>query len=299
MNQEELAAAGYRAGWRLVRKVPRRWARYFFRRIADLTSSDGRGLDQLRKNLTRVVGAENVTRSLVRDSMRSYMRYWCEAFRLPSVHSDPQLVANLDASLEGREHLLRSLDSGRGVVLALPHSGNWDMAGVLLVHLAGSFTTVAERLRPESLYQDFVNFRETLGFRVIPHSGGDTRPYELLKNSLSKGGVVALLAERDLTRSGVPVSFFGEQASMAAGPAQLAIETGAALHVVHVWYPDDNSWAFSCSPEIPADTLEATTQRMADKFAENISRHPADWHMLQPLWEADLDPRRRTKTKRG
>ena len=199
----------------------------------------------------------------------------------------------MEANLEGREHLERSLAAGRGVVLALPHTGNWDMAGVLLVHLAGGFTTVAERLRPESLFDDFVAFRESLGFDVIPHTGGATRPFAHLKDTVQRGGAVALLAERDLTRTGVPVTFFGEPATMAAGPAQLAIETGAALHVVHLWYPGSDSWGTSVSPALKVDTLARTTQRMADHFAANIARHPADWHMLQPLWTADVDQRRR------
>ena len=293
MNAEELSALGYRAGWQLVHRLPPRVAHSFFRCVADRASADGRGPEQLRRNLTRVVGAENVTRALVRDSMRSYLRYWCEAFRLPAIHRDPQLIAQLEANLEGREHLERSLAAGRGVVLALPHTGNWDMAGVLLVHLAGGFTTVAERLRPESLFDDFVAFRESLGFDVIPHTGGATRPFAHLKDTVQRGGAVALLAERDLTRTGVPVTFFGEPATMAAGPAQLAIETGAALHVVHLWYPGSDSWGTSVSPALKVDTLARTTQRMADHFAANIARHPADWHMLQPLWTADVDQRRR------
>ena len=126
--------------------------------------------------------------------------------------------------------------AGRGVVLALPHSGNWDMAGVWLVQTHGTFTTVAERLKPESLYRRFIDYRESLGFEVLPLSGGERPPFEVLCERLRDNRMVCLMAERDLTRTGVEVDFFGEPTRMPAGPAKLAIETGAALLPAHCWF---------------------------------------------------------------
>lgn len=297
-DKEDVAAAGYLAGWKVVRRLPQPVARTVFRWVADFASDNGRGMDGLRRNLTRVVGAENVTRELVRDSMRSYMRYWMEAFRLPAIHSDPQLHERLMGGLEGLEHFDASAQSGRGVILALPHSGNWDMAGVFLVGHYGQFTTVAERLRPEVLFDAFVDYREELGFEVLPLTGGPATPFARLKEALEEGGVVCLLAERDITRSGVTVDFMGEEANMAAGPAQLAIETGAALHVVHSWFEGDG-WGLSVSPEVEVTDMQETTQRMADGFAANIRRHPADWHMLQPQWNEDVERRRQARKERS
>ena len=241
-----------------------------------------------------MVGPENVTRALVRESMRSYMRYWMEAFRLPAIHSDARLHERLLSGLEGLEHFDASAESGRGAILALPHSGNWDMAGVFLVGHYGQFTTVAERLKPAVLFDAFVDYRETLGFEVLPLTGGDASPFKRLKEVLEAGGVVCLLAERDLTRSGISVDFMGEEANMAAGPAQLALETGAALHVVHSWF-EGAGWGLSVSPEIEVTDLQETTQRMADGFADNIRRHPEDWHMLQPQWNVDIERRRQAR----
>ncbi|WP_293769339.1 phosphatidylinositol mannoside acyltransferase [uncultured Corynebacterium sp.] len=297
---ENLAAAGYIAGWRLVRLLPPRFAAWVFRRAADAASDNGAGMDQLRRNLARVVGPENVTKELVRDSMRSYARYWLEAFRLPAIHTDPQLHARLKDGLDSASlaHLDASLASGRGVVLALPHTGNWDMAGCFLVGHYGQFTTVAERLKPEALFDAFVDFREELGFEVIALTGGEEPPFERLKATLERGGVVCLLSERDLTRTGVTVNFFGEETTMAAGPAALATETGAALHVVHSWFEGpsdgawDGGWGLSVSPEIEVTDVQATTQRLADGFAANIAAHPADWHILQPQWTVDVEARR-------
>lgn len=297
-DKEDVAAAGYLAGWKVVRRLPQPVARTIFRWVADFASDNGRGMDGLRRNLTRVVGAENVTRELVRDSMRSYMRYWMEAFRLPAIHSDPQLHERLMGGLEGLEHFDASAQSGRGVILALPHSGNWDMAGVFLLGHYGQFTTVAERLRPEVLFDAFVDYREELGFEVLPLTGGPATPFARLKEALEEGGVVCLLAERDITRSGVTVDFMGEEANMAAGPAQLAIETGAALHVVHSWFEGDG-WGLSVSPEVEVTDVQETTQRMADGFAANIRRHPADWHMLQPQWNEDVERRRQARKERS
>lgn len=294
VDRERLAAAGYIACWRIVRYLPRPLAAWLFERGADYASDNGKGMEQLRRNLSRVVGPENVTRDLVRDSMRSYMRYWLEAFRLPAIHSDPRLHERLLTGMRGKEHSDASIASGRGVIFALTHSGNWDMAGVFCVNHYGGFTTVAERVKPEVLFDAFVDYRESLGFTVVPLTGGSASPYPRLKETLERSGVVCLLAERDLTRTGVTVDFMGEEANVAAGPAQLAIETGAALHVVHSFF-DGEGWGLTVSPEVEVTTLQETCQRMADGFAENIRQHPADWHMLQPQWNEDVDRRRQQR----
>lgn len=291
------AAVGYLAGWALVRRLPEPLARALFHFGADRASAGGRGMDQLRRNLARVVGPENVTRDLVRDSVRSYARYWREAFRLPAMTADPMLGARLADSVVGRETFEASLNSGRGVILALPHSGNWDMAGTFLVKNFGQFTTVAERVRPEILFRAFVDYRESLGFEVLALTGGQP-PFPRLREVLAAGGVIALLGERDLKQSGVTVEFFGETTTMPAGPAHLALETGAALHVVHCWFtdgPEREGWGFSVSDEVEVDELGPTVQRVADLFAANIAAHPEDWHMLQPQWTADIEARRKRR----
>ncbi|WIM68958.1 phosphatidylinositol mannoside acyltransferase [Corynebacterium breve] len=299
--KEGAVAAGYLAGWKIVGKLPENFAKALFDFGADKASHDGTGMEMLRRNLSRVVGPENVTRELVKSSMRSYARYWREAFRLPRLAGDPRIIAQLADHLVGREHLEASLDSGRGVILALPHSGNWDMAGMWLNENYGQFTTVAERVKPEVLFQAFVNFRESLGFEVLPLTGGTRPPFERLKEVLADGGIVCLLGERDLTDRGVPVEFFGESTTMPAGPAKLAMETGAALHVVHCWFTEEDGkqgWGMSVSDSLEVTSLQETTQRIADGFATNIAMHPEDWHMLQPQWIVDKRSRK-TKDKKG
>ena len=176
--------------------------------------------------------------TLIRASLASYARYWREAFRLPTMNLE-SVARRFDENVDGVEHLDAALKRGRGVIMALPHSGNWDVAGVWLVQKNGTFTTVAERLKPESLYRRFIDYRESLGFEVLPLTGGDRPAYEVLVERVRDNRIVCLMAERDLTRSGVPVDLFGEPTRMPAGPAKLAIETGAALLPCHVWFEGD------------------------------------------------------------
>ncbi len=282
---------GYAAGWAMVRAMPEFAARSAFDAGA-LYASLGGGPEQLRKNLARVVGLPpaDVPGSLMRASLASYARYWREAFRLPAM-DHRTLGRQLHDSVRGQEHLEVALAAGRGAVLALPHSGNWDMAGVWVVQAHGGLTTVAERLKPESLYRRFIDYRESLGFEVLPLSGGGRPPFQLLCERLRDNRIVCLMAERDLTRTGVQVDFFGEATRMPAGPAKLAIETGAALLPVHGWFERDG-WGFEIYPELDCAGADvgATTQALADRFAGNIAAYPADWHMLQPQWLADLRP---------
>ncbi|BBY21243.1 phosphatidylinositol mannoside acyltransferase [Mycobacterium stomatepiae] len=288
----------YAAGWMAVRAVPEFAARNVFDTGARYAARNG-GPEQLRKNLARVIGVPpaQVPDSLMRASLASYGRYWREAFRLPSM-DHRRLAQKIDELFLGADNIDAALAVGRGAVLALPHSGNWDMAGVWLAQTRGTFTTVAERLKPESLYRRFIAYRESLGFEVLPLSGGDRPPFEVLSERLRANRVVCLMAERDLTRTGVEVDFFGEPTRMPAGPAKLAIETGAALCAAHCWNEGD-AWRVSISTPLDCSSgdVKTITQALADRFAANIAAHPEDWHMLQPQWLADLSDDRRARLK--
>jgi len=285
---------GYAAGWQLVRAVPDVVARGAFDAGA-VYASRGGGPAQLRKNLARVIGLApaEVPNSLIHASLASYARYWREAFRLPTMDHEKlgEELAVLDIEL-----VWAALENGRGAVLALPHSGNWDMAGVWLAQNYGEFTTVAERLKPESMYNRFIAYRESLGFEVLPHSGGERPAYDVLCERLRDNRLVCLMAERDLTRTGVQVDFFGEPTRMPAGPAKLAIATGASLFPAHCWF-DGDDWGTRVYPQLDTGSgdVAAVTQALADRFADNIAAHPADWHMLQPQWLADLSDERRAR----
>jgi KDO2-lipid IV(A) lauroyltransferase len=223
--------------------------------------------------------------------MRSYLRYWMESFRLPQWSKD-----RIRAGFEPKDlhYLEDALAAGRGVVLALPHMANYDLAGAWVTTTLGvPFTTVAERLKPETLYDRFVAYREGLGMEVLPHTGGAA--FGALARRLRAGGMVCLVADRDLSASGIEVEFFGETARMPAGPARLSLQTGAPLLPVSLWYDETPVLRGRLHPPVEpprtgtrAEKAAAMTQAMADEFASGIAEHPEHWHMLQRLWLADL-----------
>jgi lauroyl/myristoyl acyltransferase len=293
-----LVYRGYVLCWALVCRVPEPWARWVFRFAGDLAwRRQGRGVQLLEANLRREIGPQATgkqLRALSRAGMRSYARYWMEVFRLPVI-SQQRIMADVRSG--GQEKTaLAHLAAGRGVVFALPHMGNWEIAGAWIILVGGRpFTTVAERLKPESVYLRFLAFRESLGFEVLPATGGNSR-FGILAQRLRAGGMVCLPADRDVTGGGIEVDFFGEKARMMGGPAALAVQTGAALIPVTLWF-EGPQWVVNIQDEIPVpadgsrrDKVAAMTQAMADVFAEGIAAHPEDWHMLQRVFVADFDP---------
>ncbi len=289
---QRLGDFGYAAGWRLARWLPEQVGSVTFGLGADLAvRRDGGGVRQLRSNLARVVPqADGVELDeLTRRAMRSYARYWHEMFRLPSM-DHKEVSRKVAQSITGVENLDAALAEGNGAVMALPHSGNWDAAGVWLADYLGGFTTVAERLKPESLYQRFVSYRESLGFEIVPLTGDSSAMRVLLKR-LRENKAICLVGDRDLTNSGVPVKFFGEQTRMPGGPARLAATTGAALIPAGCWFTE-NGWQIRLHPRIRVTNrseVPAATQALADIFAGDIAAHPADWHMMQKFWLSDFE----------
>ncbi|HEY8479321.1 MAG TPA: phosphatidylinositol mannoside acyltransferase [Spirillospora sp.] len=285
--------AAYAAGWTVVRKMPESVARLAFAVAADHAwHRRGSGVRQLEKNLCRVLGKDAVddeVRVLSKKVLRSYARYWLEVFRLPE-YSRERILGRMRVT--GEEKIFENLDAGRGVILALPHMGNYEQAGAWLVHRGYPFTTVAERLRPESLFDRFVAFREGLGMEVLAHKGASA--YGRLARRLRAGRPVCLVVDRDLTDSGVDVEFFGATARMPAVGAALALQTGAALIPVTLWY-EGKYWAARVHEEIPVpgeggrrEKIRAMTQELARVFEAGIAAHPEDWHMLQKVWVDDL-----------
>lgn len=301
---DRLRLWGYSAGLRLVRWLPERGAYLLFSVIAQITwLSQTTGARQFEANLARVVpGASGMRlKLLTRKGLHSYMRYYCDVFRLTDWPAD-RILATCRA--EGDESVRAALAEGRGVVAALSHSGNWDHAGAWSTLALAPVTTVAERLRPEEIYQRFLAVRQQLGMEILPLSGSTDSVFGQLVRRLRKGGLVPLLADRDLTATGVPVRLFGETARMAAGPASLALLTGAALHPVSIHYErlpagSPARWGIVVHfhPEVPvpatgsrAERIAAMTQACADALAAGIAAHPQDWHMLQRVFVDDLVP---------
>jgi KDO2-lipid IV(A) lauroyltransferase len=297
---ERLIGVAYGLGWKVICRLPESWARGAFMFVADIAwRRQGARVQVLEGNLRRVIGPEATgkeLRALSRAGMRSYARYWLEVFRLPVISRD-RILSDMRSTGE-EEAAFAYMAAGRGVIFALPHMGNWEHAGAWIVARgADSFTTVAERLKPESVYDKFVAFRESLGMEVLPATGGVSR-FGVLAQRLRAGHLVCLLADRDVTGAGIEVDFFGEKARMMGGPAALAVQTGAALMPVTLWY-EGAYWGAHIYEEIPVpgqgtrqEQIAAMTQQLAAIFENAIRAHPEDWHMLQRVFLSDLDPAR-------
>ena len=290
---DQITTAGYLSGWKVVRLLPERTAHALFRRVADeIHRRDGRGVQRLRSNLHRVrpeLSDDELDR-LVRDAVRSYLRYWCESFRLPAWPIDDVVRRTRTV---GEHHVRDAHAQGKGVVVPLPHMANWDWAGAWACATGMPLCTVAERLRPERLYDEFVAYRRSLGMRILPLTGGEGALPQL-EGWLRDGGLVCLLADRDLSRTSIEVLLCGHRARMPRGPALLARRTGAPLVPVTLHYSGEDLTVTFHPPVPHADGdegLAAMTQGVADAFTGALRAHPQDWHMMQKVFADDLAAR--------
>jgi lauroyl/myristoyl acyltransferase len=289
---DQATSLGFLSGWRLVRLLPERRAHALFRRLADeVYRRRGRSVVRLRSNLHRVRPEldDDGLDALTHAAVRSYLRYWCESFRLPAwpVEDLVRRTRTVD-----EHHVRDAYAAGRGVVVPLPHMANWDWAGAWACATGMPLSTVAERLRPERLYDEFVAYRRSLGMQILPLTGGEsTLPG--LEDWVRGGGLVCLLADRDLSRTGVEVRLCGALARMPRGPALLARRTGAPLVPVTLHYGDRDMTITFHAPVPHADGpegLAAMTQGVADAFTVALRRHPEDWHMMQRVFVDDVPP---------
>lgn len=291
---DAIVAFLYLFAWRMARWLPEKSAYALFYGIGKFVLwRQGINVSRLRSNLARVKPeySQSQLDSLMQASMKSYMRYWCDTFRFPD-WSTEKIMGTVEVH---NEHLLmNAVAAGTGVIVALPHSGNWDHAGAYFCGKGVRLATVAERLKPELLFKKFLAYRQAMGMEVLAL---DSRTIPTLARRLREGGLVALVADRDLSKSGVSVNFFGGQARMPAGPALLAISTGAPLLTAYVSYKQTGiriEFAQIPMSELGSqqERVSEMVQRCADNYAMGIAEHPQDWHMLQRIWiDADFKER--------
>jgi len=276
----------YMLGWWIVRMLPEKSAYALFSFLGrQVTKRNGKGVQRLRSNLARVrpeLDAKELE-ALVQQGMSSYMRYWCDTFRIQdwSIERVHQTVTTTNEHL-----LLNPMKDGQGVIITLPHSGNWDHAGAYFCSLGIPLVTVAEKLEPESLFRKFLKHRESMGFEVLAL---DSRSFVTLLKRAREKRLIALVADRDLSQSGIDVNFFGFPARMPAGPVVIHIKTGVPLVAAHVSYTETGIHVEFNSVDVPtsgteSERISAGVQGTADLFAKGIREHPEDWHMLQRIW---------------
>jgi KDO2-lipid IV(A) lauroyltransferase len=312
-------AKAYTFAWRHAAKIPEPVLRAVFTLVADVAwLVRGAGVRQLEANYARVRpeldGA--AVRRLARAGMRSYMRYFREAFTLQGATPE-QIVARVD--FQGYdENVVPHLRAGRAVALALAHLGNWDLAGAYATRNLAPVLTVAERLRPEALFQEFLAFRSSLGIEVLPLGDGDVFR-NLVRGAVAGERLIPLLADRDLTARGVEVDLFGHRARVAAGPAALALAARVPLVPVDITYERlrgarrraaRTPWGIvvrfhqpvALSEDLVGDTprteqVARLTQGWVDTLSRTLRESTEDWHMLQKVFVEDLDPERYARTQ--
>jgi KDO2-lipid IV(A) lauroyltransferase len=279
-------------GMRLPRPLGLAAAHELFRQMYRFQEEQRR---VVAENLAPVLGhspSSQLVALATKECFRLYGRYWYETFALRTMARDEVLRRFV---VEGVGVLDRALEAGRGIVVALPHMGNWDAAGHWLALSGYPMTAVAEELRPADVFELFYRHRRALGMNIVPLAGSGVG--ERLVEALRQNHVLTLIADRDLTGRGVPVEMFGRPRMLPAGPARLALAVDAPLAVAAVFTADDGWRCVINRPiemertgDLRAD-VAAATREMATQFERFIAAAPTDWHMFQPAWEeADADP---------
>ena len=283
---EIITAWGYFLAWRILRWLPEKFVYSRANNVADyLVKKNGKNVARLRSNLART--SPNITELdldlLVYQGMRSSLRYWCDVFRFPDWSKERILNS---VTVNDESILMEAVAAGNGAIVTLPHCGNYDHAAAYFCARGATIVTVAENLKPEKLFKKFMQYRQAFGMESLPLDG---RVIPTLMQRIRSGSVIALAADRDLSRSGIDVNFFGGPARMPAGPALLAIRTGAPLISAYISYTENGIHIDLTLIELPTHGSESErvadlVQKSADFFAQGISQYPQDWHMMQRIW---------------
>jgi KDO2-lipid IV(A) lauroyltransferase len=289
--QERLAYTAFATVERLAMALPESIGRPLFEGLGAGAFHVAAGARRIvAGNLSRVLGrapASELVQAATKEAFRSYGRYWYDTFHARVIPPDEMLRRQI---FVGREHLERAFEKGAGLVLALPHLGNWDTAGAWVPLQGWRITAVAELLRPERLYQLFLNHRRGLGMGVLGLTD-DRKVAEECIRLLSENELIALVADRDLKGNGVVVKMFGEERRLPAGPALLALATGCPL-MSAACYDTPEGWVTYISPPIEIertdslrDDVTTVTRTLAAHFERAIAAAPTQWHMFQPAWD--------------
>lgn len=286
------AYLAYRAGADVARVLPPALGLSLARNVSRaMTAAWPTRRRQVERNLQRAsrgtLHGDDLRRA-TQQVFDNYGRYWHELFRLRP--GDDAVEADTDS--EGYEHIAVPQAAGQGVILALPHLGNWDAAGTWLSGRGHRLTVVAEPLEPPELFEWFAAQRRALGMEVIPLGPGAAGA---VVQSIGEGQVACLVCDRDLAGDGIAVELFGEPTTMPGGPAVLALRTGAPLLPVGIYFRPDSRRFIRILAPVPAerrgslrDDVQRVTQELASRFEELIAAAPDQWLVMQPVWPADM-----------
>ncbi len=289
-TRETIAFHGYRLAQWLGRHLPEHTGLMVFRwlgKLAYATATTTRAT--VAENQARVLGRppeDPLVEASTREAFDRYARYWYDTFHVTSLPRQ-EFIERFEST--GAEHLVRAREEGTGVIVAMPHIGNWDAASAWLGTIDIPRIAVSEELRPRRLYELFVAHRESLGMEVV--GTGSPRVGSRLRSALADNQLVALVADRDLSGRGLEVEMFGAPRRLPAGPALLSLSTGAPLTAAAT-YQTDRGWHCVITPPLTIEEtgdrrtdVMALTRRLAEEFEALIAAAPSDWHVFQPAWD--------------
>ena len=176
-----------------------------------------------------------------------------------------------------------------GIIFALPHVGNWEMAIPVGKSINLDLIAVAEPLSNHYVLNWFKDLREKLGCRIIIGGKGQNT-FNTIINELNSGKHICLLSERSINKTGVGVEFFNNLASFPKGPVALALKT--QLPIVPTTFLKINnkySLVFEKPFYVPlfdneAISIQQGLKTLAISFEKLISLNPNEWHSIQPVW---------------
>jgi phosphatidylinositol dimannoside acyltransferase len=292
-SRDDATVVAYKLASAFARATPTAVAELSAPTLGLMFSQAMRGQRRMVERHQRRVHGHGLTKlqaiMLSQRAFESYAKYWIESFKLPNLS---EAAVRRRFTIDGWEHVEVGLAAGKGVILSLPHLGNWEWAGRWLADKGIPLTVVVEPIHPPELFEWFRNLRTSFGMTVVPL--GPTVATTVL-GALKRNEAVCLMSDRDITGDGQHVTFFGEETTLPSGPATLALRTGAPLIPAAVYMGANASHFAWVRPPLTcergSDGLRADIQRITQALANElellIRRSPEQWHLLQPNWPSD------------
>ena len=286
------AYLGLRAGVGLVGLLPGRTARSLGTVTGRVWHTvDGNRRRMAERHMTRVMENGSDVSEASAALMESYGRYFAEALWVRGRRVQGMLD---NTEVEDLDRVLAARDAGNGMIFALPHMGNWEVAAPVAVSEGIAVVAVAEDLPNKRITEWFTEMRGDFGIEIVLATGG-IEVMRALEKAIDENKAVALLSDRDLKGKGIEVEFFGEKTTLPPGPASLAVRTGAPLFPVATYF-DESGYRVVVKPAIPipddgsrSEKVKEMTQALAGELESLILQAPDQWHLVVPNWPSDKE----------
>jgi len=248
----------------------------------------------LSRHMRRALGptaSESDIEEAVREMFRSYARYWAETFWFRPRRKD---AISRGVERVNFDPIYAAQAEGRGIVFAVPHMGNWEIAGIIADEIGSPILAVAEDLPNRHVTDWFIKVRNKFDIDIVLTTDPQLR--SKLIRRLKSGRAIALLSDRDVTGNGVEVEFFGERTTVPAGPVALAELTDSVLIPVAAYFKSGAGYRIEVhnAVDLPGGTsrserVSAGAQTLTGILEDMIRKRPSQWHLFQPNWPSDAD----------